>query len=103
MRRLKSTGGNARRETPQRLFLLHADDRIIIAGHAGIGHISGAAGKDLMVGGRHMGVGADDETGAAVAEKSDALLFAGRLAMKVDHDGRSEERRVGKECRSRWS
>ena len=23
--------------------------------------------------------------------------------IKQDHDGRSEERRVGKECRSRWS
>ena len=28
-----------------------------------------------------------DETGAAIAEKSDAPLFAGRLAMQVDHDG----------------
>ena len=55
---------------------MHADDRIVIAGHAGVGHVGGAAGEDLVVGGRHMGVGADDETGAAVAEKSDALLFA---------------------------
>ena len=34
-----------------------------------------------------MGVGADDETGAAVAEKADALLLAGSLAMEIDHDG----------------
>ncbi len=27
------------------------------------------------------------ETGAAIAEKSDALLFAGRFTMEVDHDG----------------
>jgi len=27
------------------------------------------------------------ETGAAVAEESDALLFATRLAVEVDHDG----------------
>ena len=34
-----------------------------------------------------MGVGADDEAGAAVAEVADALLFAGRLAVEVDDDG----------------
>src|SRR3954468_9390469 len=34
-----------------------------------------------------MGVGADDEAGAAVAEEADALLLAGRLAMEVDDDG----------------
>src|SRR6202023_3370643 len=44
-RRFKPPGGNARRETPQRLLLLHADDRVIIAGHASIGHVGGAAGK----------------------------------------------------------
>ena len=60
---------------------------IVIAGHAGVGHVGGAAGKDLVVGGRHMGVGADHEAGAAVAEKSDGLLFAGRLAVEIDHDG----------------
>ena len=34
-----------------------------------------------------------------------ALLFAAYLAGKVGKQdaGRSEERRVGKECRSRWS
>ena len=43
--------------------------------------------EDLVIGGRHMGVGADHEAGAAVAEKSDALLLAGRLAVEIDHDG----------------
>ena len=86
-RRLETARGNAGRETAQRLFLLHADDRIVIAGHAGVGHVGGAAGENLMIGGRHMGMGADDEAGAAVAEEADALLFAGRLAMEVDHDG----------------
>src|SRR5207237_4652465 len=64
---------NARCKTPQRLFLLHADDRIIIAGHAGVGHVAGATGQDLVVGGRHVGVRAPDEAGAAVAEKAAAL------------------------------
>src|SRR6478609_2378227 len=34
-----------------------------------------------------MGVRADDEAGAAVAEEADALLLAARLAMEVDDDG----------------
>ena len=34
-----------------------------------------------------MGVGADHEAGAAVAEKAHALLLAGRLAVEIDHDG----------------
>ena len=34
-----------------------------------------------------MGVGTDDQTGAAVAEKADRLFFAGCLAMEIDHDG----------------
>ena len=59
----------------------------VIAGHAGIGHVGGAAGQDLVIGGRHMGVGADHEAGAAVAEEADALLLAGRLAVEIHHDG----------------
>src|SRR3712207_8662335 len=34
---------------------------------------------------------------------SGRLRFAGALKAGVDEVGRSEERRVGKECRSRWS
>src|SRR3984885_2895442 len=40
-----------------------------------------------MVRGRHMGMGADHETGATIAEKADALFFAGGLAVEIDHDG----------------
>ena len=39
-----------------------------------------------MVGGRHMGMGADHEAGAAVAEEADALFLAGCLAVEIDHD-----------------
>ena len=60
---------------------------IEIAGHADIGDEGGAPGQDAVVGGRHMGVGADDEAGAAVAEMAHGLLLAGRLAMHVDDDG----------------
>ena len=43
--------------------------------------------QDPVVGGRHMGVGADDEAGAAVDEMAERLLLAGRLGMDVDDDG----------------
>src|ERR1051326_2826234 len=33
----------------------------------------------------------------------DNMLWAGKLTGNLDNDPRSEERRVGKECRSRWS
>src|SRR3546814_5614603 len=52
-----------------RLGLLHADHRIVVAAHAGIGLVRRAAGQDLRIGGRHMAVGAADQRGAAVAEK----------------------------------
>src|SRR5438067_3698516 len=48
-------------EAVDRLFLSHADHRIVIAAHPGIAHIGGAAGQDLVIGGRYVGVGADDE------------------------------------------
>ena len=37
-----------------------------------------------MIGGRDVGVGADHEAGAAVAEDADALLFARGLAVETD-------------------
>ena len=39
-----------------------------------------------MVGGRHMRMCADDEAGAPIDEMPKALLLAGRLGMKVEHD-----------------
>ena len=49
--------------------------------------IGGAAGQDLVVGGGHMGVGADDEAGAAVAEMAEGHLLGGGLGMKIDQHG----------------
>src|SRR5258706_5447298 len=40
---------------------------------------------------------------ALLAKKSDLTLKELRLAMELKCSLRSEERRVGKECRSRWS
>ena len=37
-----------------------------------------------MIGGRHMGVGADDQARAAVEIMAHGLLLAGRLRMHVD-------------------
>ena len=77
----------APQEALQRLVLGHADHRIEVAGHADVAHERGAAGQHAQIGGRHVGVGADDEARAAVAEKSHRLLFAGRLAVEIDDDG----------------
>ena len=41
----KRAGRIAAQKPPQRLFALHADDRFIVARHAGIGHIGRAAGR----------------------------------------------------------
>jgi hypothetical protein len=38
---------------------LHPDHRVVVAAHAGIGQIGGAARQQLRIRGRHMGVGAD--------------------------------------------
>ena len=49
--------------------------------------IGGAAGQDAGIGGRHMGMGADDEADLAVEMMAEGLLLAGRLRMEVDQDG----------------
>ena len=35
--------------------------------------------------------------------KNDNIIYIGDLVQKTEPEMRSEERRVGKECRSRWS
>src|SRR3989442_7907129 len=49
-------------------------------------------------GGHHLVVGFDGSAGAA-----QPVFLDRQLVKKADDYGRSEERRVGKECRSRWS
>ena len=87
VRRLEFALRDAAQEAGERLVLVHADHRLVVAGHADIGHEGGAAGQDALVGGRHMGVGADHEARAAVGEIAHRLLLAGRLGMHVDDDG----------------
>src|SRR3990167_1852980 len=65
---------------------------------------------------RNMGLGYNYKKGVELAEKEYVVMFPGdnevlgksienmsNLIGKADKIGRSEERRVGKECRSRWS
>ena len=71
----------------QRLVLLHADHRIVVAGHADVGDEARAAGENAMVGARHMRVGADDEARPSVGEVAERPFLAGRLGVHVDDDG----------------
>src|SRR5499433_1041780 len=86
-RRFEATRRDSAHETVERLVLAHPDHGIVVAGHADIGDERGAARQDLVVGGRRVGMGADDQTDAAVAKVPHGLLLARRLAMDIDHDG----------------
>ena len=64
-----------------------ADHTVIVGAGAGVGLIGGAAVQDLTVGGRHVGVGAHDQTGATIAKVPHRHLLGGGLGMHVHHDG----------------
>ena len=55
-------------EAPQRLVLVHADHRIVVAGHADVGDEARAAAQDARVGGGRVRMGADAKADAAVDE-----------------------------------
>ena len=86
-RRLEARARRLLEEAADRLLLVHAEHGIVVAAHAGVGEIGGAAGQDAVVGGRHVGVGADDEARPAVEMVAERLLLARRLRVDVDHDG----------------
>ena len=56
------------------------------AAKSGVGEVGRAAGKNLVVGGLDVRVGADDERGEAVHGASESDFFRGRLGMKIDED-----------------
>ena len=85
--RLEPRAGRLSGETPQGLFLVHAYDGIIVAGHAGVRLVGGAVRQDLRVGRRHVRMRADHEGDAAVEEMPDGLLLAGRFGMDVEDGG----------------
>ena len=74
-------------EAVERFGLVHADHRIVVAAHAGIGLIRRALGQDLRIRRGHMAVRAADQRDAAIAEMAHRHLFRGRLAMNVDDGG----------------
>ena len=83
---LELAGRDAAHEALQRLGLVHADDGVVVAGHADVGHERGTARQHAMVGGRHVRVGAHHQARTAIAKMPHRLLLARRLAMDVDHD-----------------
>ena len=58
------------------------------------------AGRTLTV---DVGRVAAQANGAAFMHYGDTTVLSTATASEKPREGRSEERRVGKECRSRWS
>src|SRR6202020_123244 len=82
--RFEATGGNLAREAAQWLFLVHADHRIVVAGHANVGDEAGSSGQDAVIGARRMGVSADHEARLAVDKMTEGPFLARRLGVEVD-------------------
>ena len=59
----------------------------------------------MMTAGMLAGCGESSESKdtAMVQTGEDGVVESGRYTLDADTPARSEERRVGKECRSRWS
>src|SRR3546814_19490486 len=74
-------------EALDRHGLVHADHGIVVAAHAGVALIDGAAGEDHRVGGRHMSVGPDAERDPAVDAVAGGHLPRCRLGMEIQHRG----------------
>src|SRR6266478_7384128 len=85
-RDLEPLAGHLADETGDRRSLLHADDRIIVAAHAGIRLIARPGREDLAIGSRHMAMRPDDERDATVEEVTHRHLLGRSLAMDVDDD-----------------
>ena len=90
--------------TVQKLFDLTGKTALVTGGSRGLGlqmaHALGEAGAKIMLSSRKA-----DDLEQAAAELQAAGIDARWIAADCskEEDTRSEERRVGKECRSRWS
>src|ERR1700757_958316 len=62
---------------------VHPDHAVMRPGHADIGDVRGAFGQHTLVGGGHMGMGADDGGDAAVEIPAESNLFASGLRVHV--------------------
>ena len=75
-------------KTPNRGFLDHADDGIVVAAHAYVGHVAGTVREDVGVGRRNMGMGADRHRHSSVHHMAQRHLFRRGLAMDIQQDRR---------------
>ena len=78
--------GDAGEEAAEDKFFFNADDRVVGAGHADVGLVSGAAGEDAFVGGGDVGVGAENGGDAAVEVPTHGDFFAGGFGVEIDED-----------------
>ena len=76
----------------------NADDALVGPGHPGVGEEGGALRQDPLVGGRHVGVRADDAAHPAVEIDPQRLLLARRLGVEVDEDDLDLLVEVGQEA-----
>jgi len=78
--------GHSGEETLENLLDFNADDGVVGAGHAYIGLVGGASGKDAFVGSGDVGVGAKEGGDAAVKIPAQGDLLAGGFAVQVEED-----------------
>src|SRR5216683_4433489 len=78
--------GHSGEEACEDELLFDADDGVVGAGHAYVGLVGGAVGEDALVGGRDVGVGAEDGGDAAVEVPAEGYFFAGGFAVEVEED-----------------
>ena len=93
MRRLEALGPARSGTSARACSRRDADDGVAAAGHAGVGDVGRAPGQDPLVGGRDVGVRADDGRDPAVEVPAQGLLLRGRLGVEVDDDDRASRRR----------
>ena len=77
---------HVRHEPPDDRLDLAADHALVRAGEAAIAQKRRAAGKDLLVGGLHVRVRADDGAHAAIEHPRQRDLLRRRLRMEIDED-----------------
>src|SRR3989344_6923641 len=83
-------------QTREGFFDVHADNRVVTAGHADIGDVAGALGQDALVGGRHVRVGANDGAYTSVEVPAHAHLLARDLGVQI-HEHHLDVVRLGRE------
>ena len=78
--------GHSCEETREDELFFNADYGVVWTGHAYIGLVCGAVGKDALVGGWDVRVGAEQGGDAAIEVPAEGHFFAGGLAVEVEED-----------------